>query len=268
MRLFRNVGAVFFLLALSVVNPILKAISPPPHSIPEELLGAYTLNGKIPVVFRYFDATYGEDTPHFYSKEAIEDLLLRVANRETFYYLETDTWLYACLEKFSEKIKGKEVAIIGSVDPVYEAITLAFGGHPITIDYNKITSDDPRLKFLTVKEYEQDHRLFDAILSISSFEHDGLGRYGDPLNPSGDFQAMEKMKKMLKADGILFLAVPIGKDLLVWNAHRVYGKVRFPLLIKGWKVMDSFGFFPSDFDRDMPNGAHQPIFVLTSSCPL
>jgi len=28
--------------------------------------------------------------------------------------------------------------------------------------------------------------LFDMVFSFSSIEHDGLGRYGDPLNPNGD----------------------------------------------------------------------------------
>ncbi len=31
---------------------------------------------------------------------------------------------------------------------------------------------------------------FDMALSISSFDHDGLGRYGDPLDPVGDLKAM------------------------------------------------------------------------------
>ena len=31
---------------------------------------------------------------------------------------------------------------------------------------------------------------FDVALSISSFDHDGLGRYGDPLEPDNDLRAM------------------------------------------------------------------------------
>lgn len=51
-------------------------------------------------------------------------------------------------------------------------------------------------------EFEVNPRLFDAVVSISSYEHDGLGRYGDPINPDGDLIAMEKTKKMLKEDGL------------------------------------------------------------------
>ena len=43
-----------------------------------------------------------------------------------------------------------------------------------------------------------------------SFDHDGLGRYGDPLNPAGDIDAMKMVSCVLKKDGLLFLTVPIG----------------------------------------------------------
>eukprot|EP00958_Prasinococcus_capsulatus_P014869 scaffold1564_cov389-Prasinococcus_capsulatus_cf.AAC.28 len=46
-------------------------------------------------------------------------------------------------------------------------------------------------------EYPDDVRVrrgtFDAAFAISSLDHDGLGRYGDPVNPFADFQAMERL---------------------------------------------------------------------------
>jgi len=106
-------------------------------------------------------------------------------------------------------------------------------------------------------------RQFDAAFSISSFEHDGLGRYGDSLNPSGDFEAMRKTKKMIRGGSILFLAVPVGKDTLVWDEHRVYGRIRLPLLLKDWHVLDTFGFNDGLFELDLePPNYFQPVFVL------
>ncbi len=52
--------------------------------------------------------------------------------------------------------------------------------------------------------------LCDRALSLSSFDHDGLGRYGDPINPIGDLVAMETVKQDLRSDGLLFLTIPIG----------------------------------------------------------
>jgi hypothetical protein len=233
----------------------------PPKTIPPELYDAFTLDGQIPVFEWYLDGTVPDSTPTLYTAEQINALLKKIARQETFYYDDTDIWLYRAFDKYFHCIRGKEVAVMGSITPVYESIVLAWRGFPTTIEYNKIISQHPLLKAMTVEEYNTNPVQFDAIVSISSYEHDGLARYGDPLNPTGDLLAMEKTKKMLKKDGLLFLAVPIGKDRLFWNAHRIYGALRFPMLVEGWEIIDSFGFDLSDFDRES-NGGHQPVFVL------
>lgn len=230
-------------------------LAEPPRSIPPEYLSKFTLNGQIPVKSWYLDGTYQE--PLIYDFDTIETMKKRILAGEVNHYGTTDPLLYQALNKYP--IHGKKIAIMGSTVPWYEAMVLAYGGFPVTIEYNKIESRHPDLRIMTVEEYEAKPELFDAIISISSYEHDGLGRYGDPINPEGDLIAMEKTKKMLKRGGILFLAVPVGKDLIYWNAHRIYGAIRLPLLFSGWKVLDTFGFQESDFQRSQEE---QPVFVL------
>ena len=65
-----------------------------------------------------------------------------------------------------------------------------------------------------------------------------MTRYGDPINPRGDLEAMARTMRYLKEGGLMFLAVPIGKDTVVWNAHRVYGKARLPLLLEHWDLLE------------------------------
>ncbi len=242
---------------------IVIAAAMPPKTIPDELLDAYTLGGRIPIENWYWDSTVAESTN--YLREDVSKMMERVARKEHNYYGATDGWLYQAIEDFPEYFVRKEVAIIGSTIPWYESIILHFGGHPVTIEYNKITTDDPRIQTMTVEEYRRNPILFDTVISISSFEHDGLGRYGDPLNPYGDFRAMKEAKEMLRPGGLLFLAVPIGKEALIWNAGRVYGPVRLPMLLQNWSVVKSYGFQPSDFEKH--RSAHQPIFVLSPRDP-
>jgi len=89
---------------------------------------------------------------------------------------------------------------------------------------------------------------------------------GDPLSPDGDFRAMKEAHKFLIEDGILFLGVPLGKDCIVWNAHRIYGKNRLPLLLKGWKLIDVFDINIKDspeYPFDLPLGSYiQNVMVL------
>ena len=235
--------------------------SVPLVSIPDSLWNDFTMNGSIPVSFHFQDDSYSADEPLIYTHDQIQHYLVMAQNKQTLYYGATDLYLYQALERHISHISGKNVAVMGSTIPWYECILLSYGAKPTTIEYNRIVSSDPRLNLMTVDEYESSPSLFDAILSISSFEHDGLGRYGDKINPFGDLEAMDKVKKMLTPDGLLFLSVPVGKDLLVWNLHRVYGKIRLKALLKGWQVVGYFGFTSEDLDRTV-ECCHQPIFIL------
>jgi hypothetical protein len=51
---------------------------------------------------------------------------------------------------------------------------------------------------------------------------------------------MQKLAGLLAPRGKLYLGVPTGRDRLWFNAHRVYGAVRYPLLMKGWRMLDVF----------------------------
>ncbi len=64
-----------------------------------------------------------------------------------------------------------------------------------------------------------------SIASLSCLhivEHIGLGRYGDPLNPHGTYIATQELARVLAPGGNLFLATPIGRPRLCFNAHRIH----------------------------------------------
>ena len=246
---------IFFLFFLT--NCLVYSV--PPKDVPKELYDEFTLGKQIPVKSWYLNGTYSSDKPVIYDKKTINTLIQKAKNKKEHTYPGTDCLLHRALEKYS--LKDKTVGIIGSVLPWYESVVLANGGIPITVEYNKIISEDPRLKVMTVEEFEKDPIKFDVILSISSIEHDGLGRYGDPINPFGDFEFMKKARSMLNEDGLLILAVPTGRDCLVWNAHRIYGAIRLPLLFQGWELIDSFGFHKKLFNLHLTD-SRQPVYIL------
>jgi SAM-dependent methyltransferase len=53
-------------------------------------------------------------------------------------------------------------------------------------------------------------------------EHIGLGRYGDPLDASGDLKAVRELVRVLAPGGDLLVVVPVGRPRVQFNAHRVY----------------------------------------------
>ena len=62
----------------------------------------------------------------------------------------------------------------------------------------------------------------ESISSLHAIEHFGLGRYGDPIDPQADIKAMMSLKRVLRWDGVLYFSVPIGKERLEYNGHRIY----------------------------------------------
>lgn len=61
-----------------------------------------------------------------------------------------------------------------------------------------------------------------SLSCMHTVEHVGLGRYGDPIDPRGDLRAIAELKRVLSPGGSLLFVVPIGKEKIQFNAHRIY----------------------------------------------
>jgi SAM-dependent methyltransferase len=62
----------------------------------------------------------------------------------------------------------------------------------------------------------------ESLSSLHAVEHFGLGRYGDPINPEGWSRAMQALQRVLRPGGKLYFSVPVGRERLVFNSHRVF----------------------------------------------
>jgi len=170
--------------------------------------------------------------------------------------------------KYERFIRGKVGMVVGSQSPWAEALSFRFGAERmITYEYMKIQNSHPRLSTITPSEAAAkflagDFEPVDFIFTYSSLEHDGLGRYGDPLNAFGDLESIAKCHCMLKPDGLLFFGVPVGFDETQFNAHRIYGYRRLSVVLSlGFRLVDMVNFVP--FSINMHNGyAIQPVMVL------
>ncbi len=230
----------------------------PPTQIPDNLVAEFTLDHRIPTLRWYINDAVTK--PLKWTQRAAAGHYRNVEAKKQWYYGETDGYLYRALDKYS--LRGKRVVIVGSETPWYECICMYYGAEVTTVEYRDVHCEIPGLTVMTPAEFERRPAKFDVVVSISSIEHDGLGRYGDPINPHGDLQAMEQFKELLKPGGHLILAVPIGSDAVVWNAHRIYGRIRLPMLLDGWEVVESFGFGESLFDAKPGRWHIQPVWIL------
>lgn len=155
------------------------------------------------------------------------------------------------LIKSKMDISGKSVLIIGSERPWLEVIALHAGALKVTtLEYGRIVSQHHLIDTYTPDEFRRAYLngslpTFDAVLSYSSLEHSGLGRYGDALNPWGDILSLARAWCTTKEEGQLLLGLPTGKDHIRFNAHRCYGNIRWPLITINWEPIDGV----VDFDK-------------------
>lgn len=61
-----------------------------------------------------------------------------------------------------------------------------------------------------------------SLSAMCSLEHFGLGRYGDPIDPEACFKCFAQIQKKMVKGGKLYISVPIGKERLEFNAHRIF----------------------------------------------
>jgi SAM-dependent methyltransferase len=79
---------------------------------------------------------------------------------------------------------------------------------------------------------------FDLVMNCSAIEHVGLvGRYGvTEARLDGDLEVMDRLRSVLKPGGIMLLTIPCGRDAVFIPTHRVYGRERLPLLLRGYAI--------------------------------
>jgi hypothetical protein len=257
------------LLAASLLLALRGA--PPPEHLPEELLSQYSMGGQVRLHRMYVNENGDGEGTHWSFPRA--DMAAFVRGARTL--LEncrrgrpprgqaSKCWLIEALELHWDELAASSTAcVFGSTDPWVESLLLAMDANSslriATIDINRLTFEHDRLSTHTLSEWRSlPSAACDFALSISSFDHTGLGRYGEALEPdgsctdsgtsllaqvrmgvAGDVTAMNDVRRALEGSatprrGLLFLTLPIGEDLVVWNALRRYGKLRLPKLLEG-----------------------------------
>jgi hypothetical protein len=232
---------------------------PPPKTLPEQYLDEFTLFGRVKISPNekselFPDGTYfaertkdGDMTMHWplWTEAKVKewsDMATAGTLHGNYGPENSKAFLASCKVHLST---AKHVLVVGSLTPWVEAILLACGVEKITtMEYGELPNTHPKIRTMLPSEFAKEFLAgtlpkFDGVVSISSIEHSGLGRYGDQINPWGDIVAVARMSCVLKRNGILMLGLnDAERDEIVWNAHRIYGPFRWPLLLTNFRVID------------------------------
>jgi hypothetical protein len=113
------------------------------------------------------------------------------------------------------------------------------------LEYNAgLISDHPKIQIITPLKLNTlvlsgNAPQFDAMVSFSSIEHSGLGRYGDSLNPWGDLITMARTWCLTRPGGRALIGVPGGFDGVYFNGNKIYGPLQFSHLFANWNQIYS-----------------------------
>ncbi len=102
-------------------------------------------------------------------------------------------------------------------------------------------------------------RSLDSVSSLHVIEHVGLGRYGDPMRAEGSRAAAEELQRTIKPGGRLFISVPVGRERVCFNAHRVFDPRTVVTYLDGLRLehfalVDDAGRFVEDAALDAAGG--------------
>jgi len=135
-------------------------------------------------------------------------------------YFHQDLW--AARKIFKKKPK-KHIDIGSRIDGFISHLLVFM---PVdVIDIRPLENSVPGLSFIKEDATQLKRFKNNSINSLSSLhavEHFGLGRYGGPVDPDASFNGIRSMARVLAPKGRLYLSVPIGRERLEFNAHRIF----------------------------------------------
>ena len=102
-------------------------------------------------------------------------------------------------------------------------------------------------------------RSLDSVSSLHVIEHVGLGRYGDRIRADGSRLAARELERVIKPKGHLFVSVPVGRERVCFNAHRVFAPHTIvtyleELRLERFSLVDDEGRFSEGASLDAASG--------------
>ncbi|RCN46319.1 hypothetical protein ANCCAN_07611 [Ancylostoma caninum] len=144
--------------------------------------------------------------------------------------------------------------VLGSQTPWVEVMALRNGAKEVwTVEYQQTTvvGTDKILIFNPIKFAEKWKDSGTKIALTSQFPTRRLSivasevEYGDPVDPIGDLREIRKIACLLKPGALFYLAFERGQDAVLFNIHRVYGRIRLAMVMTGFEWVATYrGFGP------------------------
>jgi SAM-dependent methyltransferase len=106
----------------------------------------------------------------------------------------------------------------------------------------------------------------ESLSSLHAAEHFGLGRYSDPIDPDAWRRFAKSLQRALAPNGRLYFSVPVGRQRVVFNAHRIFD---IQTILDAFDVLEVVSFsFVEDNGRFHENITPEQSRALGGGCGL
>lgn len=165
------------------------------------------------------------------------------------HYFFQDVWAARSVAKLQPARHvdvGSRVDYVGFLTTLVEVVFVDI--RPLDVHLDRLTSIAGSVLDLPFAD-----RSVESISCLHVAEHVGLGRYGDPLDPSGTQRAAKELQRVLAPNGQLLFSLPVGVPRVCFNAHRIHGPREIvgmfdELELAEFSAVDDAGTFSVDRD--------------------
>ena len=133
---------------------------------------------------------------------------------------------------------GSRVLDIGGGESIVALALASIGYQTTVIEPRGYPFSHPNLTVYDGPLEDFSDEPFQAVISLSTIEHLGIGHYADgtPINPSADKSAVKQISQLIAPGGRFVLTAPYG-PAQVTELQRIYDRTTLLDLLEGWKIV-------------------------------
>lgn len=137
------------------------------------------------------------------------------------------------------------------------------------VDIRPLDTAIPNIKFLRMDLMDtpgpDQIAICDSLSCLHVLEHFGLGRYGDRIDPDGYKAGFANLVTMLEPGGVLYFSVPMGRQRIEFNAHRIFGLQHLLEMFDAYALELLNYSYVDDHDNLVEDVAISPEAILTAN---